>query len=140
MRCSFKRLIFAPPLTVWRIMTDLPGAPDLFPQYRGWSITYDPRGADLVALSHYKVNRGGDTEYVVRLTEREVGRVIEADYLEPNLTPMDQTVTYTLDPQDEGSRLYVVLDVKGLVGFTYMFFVIRQYLNRLKEVAEGEHV
>ncbi len=140
MRCSFKRLIHAPPLKVWRIMTDLTGAPDLFPQYRGWSITHDPRGDGLIALSHYKFNKGGDTECVVRLTEREVGRVIEAEYLEANLTPMDQTVTYTLDSQDEDSRLYVVLDVKGLVGFIYMFFVIRQYLNRLKEVAEAEHV
>ncbi len=119
-------------------MTDLTGAPKQFPQFQGWTITHDPRGADLIALSHDKINKGGETEYVVRLTALEAGRVIEAEYLEANLTPMGQTVTYTLQPLDDGTGLYVVLDTEGFVGFIYMFFVVRQYINRLTEVAEAE--
>ena len=138
MKCSFTRQIDAPPQKIWRILTDVAELPDRFPQFKGWSIKRDPRGADLVALSHQKRSKSGAPEYVVRLNVLDYGRVIEAEYLEADLAPMGHTVLYTLEPEEDGTLLSTVLDAEGLFGFAYMFFVIRQYLDRLKAVAEAE--
>lgn len=138
MKCTFERQIQAPPQKVWRILTDVAEMPDRFPQFRGWTITRDPRNSDLVALSHRRLNKTGKPEYVVRLTVLDYGHAIEAEYLEADLAPMGHTVVYSLEPEDDGTLLTTVLDAEGLIGFAYMFFVIRQYLNRLKEVAEAE--
>lgn len=137
MKCSFKRLIHARPQTVWHILTNITDVPYRFPEFEGWTIAHDPRGADLIAVSHDRLNKGGEIKYVVRLTALEPGRTIEAEYLEANLESTGNTVFYALEPLPEGTGLYVVLDAKQIVGFVYMFFVIRRYLNRLKEVAEG---
>jgi len=136
MKCSFKRLIRAPPQTAWRLLTDLSGLPDRFPQFEGWTISADPRGSDLVSLGRHRRAEAGDIDYMARLTVLKPGRAIEVEYLERDLTPMGQTVRYMLETEQPGTRLMAVLDVEGIVGFVYMFLVVRQFLNRLKEVAE----